>query len=320
LPRAATSIRVLTQLLCDIEVPLGPEEELELDALLRAVRERSDGGAGMESPLYALSFWLMKRRAGQAPRLHLIGHSFGARLVSSAVLGGLRPVSLVLLQAAFSAYAFAESVPSTKHPGYHRRVVEERFVADRIVALRSDYDRALTRLYPSVTWGDQVDSARHHAGRLARVREVVAGSAMGAVGALGAGAVEVDLIAVQASGLPHGVVVPAAPAGNAVRGGGTWRVRGGAHAVGERGRGRSCRFSSHFGFQVESLEEITEKLAAAGAPPREDINAALGVGGGYHYANVEVKYTGPNGVTVDVSESGWVGTTSFDPVAAVRPH
>ena len=29
--------------------------------------------------------------------------------------------------------------------------------------------------------------------------------------------------------------------------------------------------------------------------------------------NVEVKYTAPDGVTVDVSESGWVGTPSFNP-------
>jgi hypothetical protein len=212
--------------LCEAEVPLGPEEELELDALVRLAREDAQRGGVTLSPLYALSFWLMKRRAGQVgerlgrevlapafralggqePRLHLIGHSFGAKLVSSTVLGGLRPESLVLLQAAFSAYAFAEAVPSTRRPGYYRRVVEERLVADRIVALRSDHDRALTRLYPSVIWGDQVDRAPRHSGRLARVREVVAGSAMGAVGALGAGAVEVDLVAVQTTGLPHGVI------------------------------------------------------------------------------------------------------------------
>jgi len=85
-------------------------------------------------------------------------------------------------------------------------------------------------------------------------------------------------------------------------------------------RGKAWAGIHHFGFQVESPEEITEKLAAAGAPPREDINAALGVGGSHRYANVEVKYTAPDGVTVDVSESGWVGTTSFDPAAATKHH
>jgi hypothetical protein len=84
--------------------------------------------------------------------------------------------------------------------------VAERLVADRIIALRSDHDRALNRLYPSVTWGSQVERAPRHAGRLAHVRDVVAGSAMGAAGALGVGAVEVDLVAAQTIGLPHGVI------------------------------------------------------------------------------------------------------------------
>ena len=85
-------------------------------------------------------------------------------------------------------------------------------------------------------------------------------------------------------------------------------------------RGKDWTGIHHFGFQVENLEEITEKLAAAGAPLRDDITAALGVGGAHRYANVEVKYTAPDGVTVDVSESGWVGTPSFDPAASTKPR
>src|SRR5262245_10299977 len=116
----------LLPLLCEVEVPLGPEEELELDALTRQARAAAARGGMRASPLEALSFWLMKRRAGQvgervgrellapafselggrAPRLHVIGHSFGAKVATSAVLGGLRPQSLVLLLAAFSAFAF----------------------------------------------------------------------------------------------------------------------------------------------------------------------------------------------------------------------
>ena len=76
----------------------------------------------------------------------------------------------------------------------------------------------------------------------------------------------------------------------------------------ERGAGWSG--IHHIGFQVESLEAIAERLTAAGSVPRDDINQALGVGHGQHRtANVEVKYVGPDGVTVDVSESGWVGTS-----------
>jgi glyoxylase I family protein len=75
-------------------------------------------------------------------------------------------------------------------------------------------------------------------------------------------------------------------------------------------RGKSWSGIHHIGFEVESLEEIAEKLAAAGSLPREDVNEALGVGHGRRDGgNVEVKYSGPDGVMIDVSETGWVGTT-----------
>ncbi len=78
----------------------------------------------------------------------------------------------------------------------------------------------------------------------------------------------------------------------------------------ERGKGWSG--IHHIGFQVESLEAIAERLAAAGSEPRHDINEALGVGYGRRdHGNVEVKYSGPDGVTVDVSETGWVGTSGL---------
>ena len=77
-------------------------------------------------------------------------------------------------------------------------------------------------------------------------------------------------------------------------------------------RGRAYSGIHHIGFQVEGLEAIAAKLAEAGAPRRDDINQALGVGHG-RYANVEVKYSGPDGVMLDVSETGWVGTSTFNP-------
>ena len=85
-------------------------------------------------------------------------------------------------------------------------------------------------------------------------------------------------------------------------------------AVAGAERGKEWSGIHHIGFQVEDLESIADKLATAGAPRRDDINEALGVGHGpRHGGNVEVKYTAPDGVTVDVSESGWVGTPSFNP-------
>ncbi len=75
-------------------------------------------------------------------------------------------------------------------------------------------------------------------------------------------------------------------------------------------RGKDWSGIHHIGFQVDNLEAIAEKLAAAGSKPRDDVNQALGVGHhGHRYANVEVKYNGPDNVMVDVSESGWVGTS-----------
>ena len=74
----------------------------------------------------------------------------------------------------------------------------------------------------------------------------------------------------------------------------------------ERGKGWSG--IHHIGFHVESLEAIADKLAAAGSSRRNDINQALGVGGRQAHGNVEVKYSGPDGIMLDVSETGWLGT------------
>src|ERR1700756_2024741 len=53
-------------------------------------------------------------------------------------------------------------------------------------------------------------------------------------------------------------------------------------------RGKEWSGIHHIGFQVESLDAITERLAAAGSTPRDDINNALGVGDAHRrYANVE---------------------------------
>ena len=69
----------------------------------------------------------------------------------------------------------------------------------------------------------------------------------------------------------------------------------------------------HIGFEVESLEEIAKKMQSAQAEPRDDINHALHVGmDSGRTGNVEVKYGGPDGVIIDVSETGWIGTRGLD--------
>lgn len=85
-------------------------------------------------------------------------------------------------------------------------------------------------------------------------------------------------------------------------------------AVAGAERGKDYVGIHHIGFQVESLDAIALRLADAGSQRREDVNDALGVGqGGKRYANVEVKYSGPDGVMLDVSETGWVGSSGFRP-------
>jgi catechol 2,3-dioxygenase-like lactoylglutathione lyase family enzyme len=76
-------------------------------------------------------------------------------------------------------------------------------------------------------------------------------------------------------------------------------------------RGKAWNGIHHIGFQVDSLDAIGERLAQAGSQRREDVERALGVGGRQAHGNVEVKYTGPDGVMLDVSETGWLGTRSF---------
>ena len=52
------------------------------------------------------------------------------------------------------------------------------------------------------------------------------------------------------------------------------------------------------------------KLREAQFAPRDDINTALhaGVGERHGGRNVETKYSAPDGVMVDISQAGWVGT------------
>ncbi len=227
-PEQDSALAVLRDL-CAAEIPKSPEEEAELDALARQLaRSGAERGVLPISPLDALSFWVMKRRAGEvgerfgrewlaplwrslsrAPRLHLIGHSFGAKLVTAMALGGVRPASLTLLLAAFSAFAFAPSIPGYRRPGFYYPVLAERRVDGRVVVLHSDHDAALGIFYRAITGSGEVDRARHRSpvGRGPGRAAIVATSALGAVGARGVGAPELDLLDVQAVGVPQYPIV-----------------------------------------------------------------------------------------------------------------
>ncbi|MGW1957423.1 serine-threonine protein kinase [Streptomyces sp. NPDC001920] len=124
---------------------------------------------GAHELLRQATYYAMKRRAGtvgerglgpvigrlavRAPgtRVHLVGHSFGARLVSFALRGlpkGVRTVkSVTLLQGAFSHYAFASRLPHDPRAGgllegQHKRV------DGPLVCCHSRHDSALSTMYP----------------------------------------------------------------------------------------------------------------------------------------------------------------------------
>ncbi|MGW6843233.1 serine-threonine protein kinase [Streptomyces sp. NPDC054958] len=124
---------------------------------------------GAKELLRQAAYYKMKKRAGvvgerglgpvlaqlaaarPALRFHLIGHSFGARVVSfslRAVADRARYVkSVTLLQGAFSHYAFADRLPHDKGNGGALRGLQRR-VDGPVVACHSPYDSALKIFYP----------------------------------------------------------------------------------------------------------------------------------------------------------------------------
>jgi hypothetical protein len=90
------------------------------------------------------------RSAAPAARLHLVGHSFGARLVTAAA-HELAPqtsgVTLTLLQAAFSHNGLASKFDGT-HDGAFRRIVSEARVSGPILITHTKNDRAVGVAYP----------------------------------------------------------------------------------------------------------------------------------------------------------------------------
>jgi hypothetical protein len=135
---------------------------------------------GAKEALRQLTYFEMKKRAGvvgkqglgpllgrihQADpevRIHLLGHSFGARLVSFALAGlpqGDSPVkSLYLLQGAFSHFAFADALPMDRSRGGALKGMAAR-VDGPLVASFSVHDTAVGKLYPLASLSSRDDSA-----------------------------------------------------------------------------------------------------------------------------------------------------------------
>jgi hypothetical protein len=130
---------------------------------------------GVLGPLRPLSYWTMKKRARsigeggmhdflvalqnatpQTTRIHLMGHSFGAIVISGMLAGPnaqgalARPVdSVALVQGAVSLWCYAAKIPfAGAGPGYFSRILPDGKIAGPLVTTRSRFDKAVGQFYP----------------------------------------------------------------------------------------------------------------------------------------------------------------------------
>ncbi|MFF5407376.1 serine-threonine protein kinase [Streptomyces misionensis] len=149
---------------------------------------------------------LLGRLAAVAPgvRVHLVGHSFGGRLVSFALRGlpsAVRTVkSVTLLEGAFSHYAFAQRLPDDPHRSGALKD-QQRRIDGPLVCCYSRFDAALGTFYPLASRLSGDDRSC-----LGNEIAAVLGPRWGALGHDGVqsvtGTVTLDLARALAGGLP----------------------------------------------------------------------------------------------------------------------
>jgi hypothetical protein len=91
------------------------------------------------------------REASPNVRLHLVGHSFGGRLVTAAAAGldpGTQADSIALLQAAYSHNGLARDFDGDGHDGFFRPLIDGRRASGPIVITYTKNDQAVGIAYP----------------------------------------------------------------------------------------------------------------------------------------------------------------------------
>jgi len=84
-------------------------------------------------------------------RIHLVGHSFGGRLVTAAahaLPANTNAVSISLLQAAFSHNGLSGGFGDDKKKGFFRAIIDEKRVSGPIIITHTKNDRAVGVAYP----------------------------------------------------------------------------------------------------------------------------------------------------------------------------
>ncbi|GAB2942204.1 alpha/beta hydrolase [Hymenobacter coalescens] len=170
---AETPDDMLVELLAQPDSAL-PPAQFDGEAGAGQVAGLSDWWGDMKSGALNLlnftTYYQMKERAGKVGsqglravlkaavqarpglRLHLIGHSFGGRLVTAAASGqaDFKVSTLTLLQAAFSHYGFAQDYDGAGNHGFFRSLFKAAAptVTGPVLITHSVRDIAVGRMYP----------------------------------------------------------------------------------------------------------------------------------------------------------------------------
>jgi hypothetical protein len=153
--------------------PTLPEDEsiFEPEAPAAGLEGITTGDFSARDVFRNFTYWQMKKRAGivgqvgvralvaavhgslPTTRVHLIGHSFGCKVVLAAVAGSgvalARPVqTIVLLQGAVSFEALVDKVSETNSPGGYHAALDADRLDGPLVATFSKLDQACGEAYP----------------------------------------------------------------------------------------------------------------------------------------------------------------------------